>query len=266
MKTLSKSLLTGLCVLLPVSALADCPRIVSQSPYLTEALEWLGRGDCIVGVSRYDRRDLPRTGGVLDPDAAAIAALKPDLIVSSDWADDEKMRAVTPPGVKLVRLGGFGSIEDTEAMLLALAGASDVADGETRVIAFREEMQRRAAQVHGNGKRALVLSACGGGAPYSFGRNHFVGEVFGLAGFDVVDAAAGVRHLRPGEEITGIAAAVEHFKPEVVFALTDESAKQCNAEISALPVRVIALERDHFFHPGPGILQGLDELAEKMRS
>ncbi|MCL2162776.1 MAG: hypothetical protein FWH56_13115, partial [Betaproteobacteria bacterium] len=67
----------------PNGAQPPCPRIVSQSPYLTLALKWLERGDCIVGVSRYDREypALPRTGGVLDPDQAAIAAVRPDLIV-----------------------------------------------------------------------------------------------------------------------------------------------------------------------------------------
>lgn len=266
MKQLSRSLLTSLCVLLPTAAMAECPRIVSQSPYLTAALEWLGRGDCVVGVSRYDSRALPHTGGVMDPDAAAIAALKPDLIVASDWADEEVMQAVTPSGTRLLRLGGFHSIVDTEAMLMALAGASDVPDGAARVAAFRDELQRRADAVNGDGKRALVISACGGRAPYSFGREHFIGEIFTLAGFDVVETTPRVRHLRAGEEISGIAAAVEQFKPEIVFALNDESARQCHAEIGALPVRVIALERDHFFHPGPNVLEGLTELADKMKS
>ena len=47
----------------------ECPRIISQSPYISEMLDYLGMGHCIVGVSRYSKRDLPRTGGILDPDA-----------------------------------------------------------------------------------------------------------------------------------------------------------------------------------------------------
>lgn len=56
---------------------ADCPRIVSQSPYITRVLIWLGLERCIVGVSRYDALDRPKTGGVIDPDADAIALLEP---------------------------------------------------------------------------------------------------------------------------------------------------------------------------------------------
>lgn len=94
--------LASLLALASLNASAGCPRIVSQSPYLTVALEWLGRGDCIVGVSRYDRRALPRTGGVIDPDGTAIEKLRPDLIVASNWSDADTMELVTPPGPRLL--------------------------------------------------------------------------------------------------------------------------------------------------------------------
>ena len=62
----------------------ECPRIISQSPYISEMLDYLDMGHCIVGVSRYSKRDLPHTGGILDPDAEAIDALMPDLIITSN--------------------------------------------------------------------------------------------------------------------------------------------------------------------------------------
>ncbi len=67
----------------------DSPaRIVSLVPSATETLFWLGAGARIAGVTDYcnrpDRaRSLPRVGGVRDPNLAAIAALKPDLVVAS---------------------------------------------------------------------------------------------------------------------------------------------------------------------------------------
>ena len=36
----------------------DCPRIISQSPYISEMLDYPGMKHCIVGVSRYSKRDL----------------------------------------------------------------------------------------------------------------------------------------------------------------------------------------------------------------
>jgi len=109
-KILSRILPAGLLALASLNVSAGCPRIISQSPYLTIALEWMERGDCIVGVSRYDRRALPRTGGVIDPDGAAIEKLRPDLIVTSNWSDADTMELVTPPGARMLRLNGFASL------------------------------------------------------------------------------------------------------------------------------------------------------------
>jgi len=85
----------------------SCPRIISQSPYISEMLDYIGMGKCIVGVSRYSKRDLPRTGGILDPDAEAIDALMPDLIITSDWSKEETLKSATPTGAKSIRFKSF---------------------------------------------------------------------------------------------------------------------------------------------------------------
>lgn len=62
-------------------------RIVSLVPSLTEALFGLGRGDAVVGVTRYCTepadavRRLERVGGTKNPDIAAIRALHPHLVI-----------------------------------------------------------------------------------------------------------------------------------------------------------------------------------------
>ncbi|MBA3903947.1 MAG: ABC transporter substrate-binding protein [Rhodocyclaceae bacterium] len=256
--------LASLLALASLNASAGCPRIVSQSPYLTIALEWLGRGDCIVGVSRYDRRALPRTGGVIDPDGAAIEKLRPDLIVTSNWSDADTMELVTPPGARMLRLDGFDSVAGSDAVLRQLAEASRAPGGAERIESFRRARRARAESVRGLGQRALILSACSG-SPYSFGRRHYVGDAFALAGFDVVETAPKIRHLRDGEEIPNIARLVERLKPAIVFSLSRETAAYCNAEIGTLPVRIVTLKGENFFHPGPRLLDGLEDLAEQMK-
>lgn len=250
----------------PTAFAADCPRIVSQSPYLTLALEWLDRGDCLVGVSRYDRLrpELPRTGGVMDPDAEAIALLEPELFVTSNWTEADTVAKSLPAGTRALRLDGFRSMIDVEAMLRSLAEASAAPDAESKLAAFARDWRAAAAAVGGDGRRALVISACSG-LPYSFGRGHVVGDAFVHAGFDVVERAERIRHLRPGEEIDSIAAAVERFAPEIVFSLTPESAEQCSAELGLLPVELVGLEGSSFFHPGPGLVAGLRNLAEQVK-
>ncbi|MDR1351144.1 MAG: ABC transporter substrate-binding protein [Zoogloeaceae bacterium] len=236
----------------------DCPRIISQSPYLTRALEWLGRGGCIVGVSRYDREELrlPRTGGVLDPDAAAIDALAPDLLVTSNWADADLMTKVTPVGTRLLRVDGFTSLADVENMLKTLAEASRAKDSAAKIAAFSKTWREAAKKLAATnrGRRVLVLSSCMG-SPYSFGRKHLVGDVFTQAGFEVVESAAKIHHADIETLITAA-------KPEIVVALGSPSAESCRLIAPRLKVSVVGLNAAHFIHPGPGLLEAYAEMLE----
>ena len=64
-------------------------RIVSLVPSLSEALEVLGLGDRLVGVTEYCVHPegafdgLPKLGGTKDADFEAIAALSPDLVIAN---------------------------------------------------------------------------------------------------------------------------------------------------------------------------------------
>ncbi|MFO8023833.1 MAG: hypothetical protein R6U90_01690, partial [Thiohalophilus sp.] len=85
-RLLRYSLLASLLFLsIPANTTTDCPRIISQSPYITHTLDWLGLKDCIVGASRYDQLEVPETGGVMDPDGEIIASLEPAILFTSDW-------------------------------------------------------------------------------------------------------------------------------------------------------------------------------------
>lgn len=265
MNHLLRRLLGGLLLValgLPAAA-ADCPRIVSQSPHITLALEWLGRGDCVVGVSRYDERELPRTGGVRDPDLGAIGALNPELIIVSRGTDPALLDLFEPEA-RVLQVDGFDSMAGTEAMLLSLAEATGVPDARARVKGYGRDWRAGAAAVRGGGRRVLVVSACSA-QPYSFGRGHMVGDAFVQAGFDVVETAERIRHLRPGEEVPGIVAAIERFQPELLVSLTPDNAEHCSAELGLVSVPIVALEGRHFFHPGPALLTGFAQLAEQMK-
>lgn len=64
-------------------------RIVSLVPSLTELVCWLGRGEAVVGRTRFcdAPADLaarvPAIGGTKDPDLARIIALTPDLVLAN---------------------------------------------------------------------------------------------------------------------------------------------------------------------------------------
>lgn len=241
---------------------AACPRIVSQSPYITRALDWLGLGKCIVGVGRYeanDGRDLPRTGGVMDPDVDTIALLEPQLMITSDWTKAEVWRAAAPKGATALRVGGFRGMGEVEAMLREIGRAAGVPDTEARVDRFAADWRAAAARVKGKGRRALLLSACGE-APYSFGRGTTLHELFGHAGFEVVADHDGIRNFRPGKPGGDVSAWIAERRPDLVFAFKNRRDEACNAAIAKPGVPIVPLDGPLFTHPGPGLLDGLEQL------
>lgn len=65
---------------------AQCQRVVSLSPSITEVLYALHLEDRLVGVTRFchypaQARQKPKVGGYLDPDLEALLRLKPDTVM-----------------------------------------------------------------------------------------------------------------------------------------------------------------------------------------
>ena len=237
-----------------------CPRIVSQSPYLTKSLQWLGLEPCIVGVSRYDRLDLPRTGGVMDPDAEALEMLAPDLIFTSNWTKAEVLEAATPEGARSFRLDGFERMQQIEDNLRLMGREAGIADIEQRVAAFHQEWTSRTATIGGNGRKVLLLSACSG-SPYSFGQKRWLSDLFSHAGFVNVETAEKIRHIKPGEEVTTLNALINELEPQLLFVFERKENKQCAFIKPKTPLRIINLDGEKFLHPAPVLLEGLADLA-----
>lgn len=249
-------------------AQADCPRIVSQSPYITRALDWLGLEQCIVGINRYDRtiyRHLPSTGGVIDPDAKAIARLKPELMITANWTSEETWRAATPPGAVALRVGGFRGMAEVEAMLRDIGRAARISDIDARVDQFAADWRAAAARIDGRHRRALIMSACGK-TPYSFGKGTTLHELFTAAGFEIVTDHESIRNFQPDRPDGDVAAWIAERKPELIFALKNRLDEACNPDIARSGVMIVPLEGEHFTHPGPSLHDGLEELRRMMRA
>lgn len=249
-----------LLVGLALNADAGCPRIVSQSPYLTIAIDWLGRGQCIVGVSRYDKRDLPKTGGIIDPDAEAIAALHPTLIVGSQWTKPGTQARITPPGARTVTFGGFDSLPAVSRMLKQLAGVVGASGGNAKVAAFDAAWHKKVGEIPGRHRRVLLVSACSG-APYTFGGQHLVGDIFARSGFTLVEPDTKIHHLTGLDALDDL---VDQTRPDLVVSFTPETADFCQVIGGRFPVKTINLNGANFFHPGPRLLDALNDLAAKV--
>jgi iron complex transport system substrate-binding protein len=259
----SRFLLIAFLLLATTARADDCPRIVSQSPYITHALVWLGLEHCIVGASRYDEFDRPRTGGVIDPDVDAIALLDPQLMITSNWTKPETWQAAAPAGATTLRVGGFRGMAGVEAMLRDIGRAAGLTDIDARVDRFAADWRAAARRVNGQNRRVLILSACGE-APYSFGRGTTLHEAFTAAGFAVAADHDSIRNFHPGKPDGDIAAWIKARQPDYLFVLKNRRDETCNAAIAMPSIPILPLDGPLFTHPGPDLLKGLEQLRKTM--
>lgn len=240
----------------------SCPRIISQSPYISEMLDYLGMGRCIVGVSRYSKRDLPRTGGILDPDAEAIDALMPDLIITSDWSKEETLKSVTPKETKAIRLKSFSKMAQLEQNMKTIIKTTKWKGASNKISSFAKAWRNKVKQVQGNNKKVLLLSSCSGNA-YSFGPKSRLYDLFTQAGFNVVETKKKIRHIKEGEEVESLNALLDQYQPNLLFIFERRLKKQCQMVTPKVPVRILSFDGEIFLHPNVKILEGLDLLIKK---
>jgi ABC-type hemin transport system substrate-binding protein len=251
-----------LVLLLPLPSLAEeCPRIISQSPYITHTLEWMGLKDCIVGTSRYDKLDLPTTGGVYDPDAEAIDDLMPDIIFTSTWTKPEVLKSVTPKGAKAYRLKGLQSMAEIEENIRIIAMAVNRKSLYALADDFGRQWRAAASRIKAGNKRILLISSCSG-MPYSFGQHTWLYDLFTQAGFNVVETAERIRHISPGNEITEITQLLDTFQPDMLFIFQRKLSTQCQMLTPKIPVRIHSFDGELFLHPAPVLLKGMAELEK----
>ncbi len=242
-----------------------CPRIISQSPYITEMLDYLELGQCIVGVSRYSKRDLPRTGGILDPDAAAINSLMADIFITSNWATEAALHKVVPKETRLVRLASFNKMSQLEQNMRQIIDITGMPHARAKIDTFAKAWREKIKRIKGNNKKVLLLSACSGAA-YSFGPNSRLFDLFTQAGFNVVETKDKIRHLRPGLEIETLTALVNEYQPDLLFVFERRLTKQCQLIMPEIPVRVLTFNGKQFLNPSVAILEGLDALLAKQKA
>lgn len=239
-----------------------CPRIISQSPYISDMLTYLGMEHCIVGVSRYSKRDLPHTGGILDPDADAIDSLMPDIFITSSWTKDKTIKEVIPEGVKTLRLKSFNKMSQLEDNMNTIIKTTNWKGASAKVNTFAKSWRAKVKQVQGNKKKVLLLSSCSG-SPYSFGPNSRLHDLFTQAGFNVVETKGKIRHIKPGEEVETLNALLNQYQPDLLFIFEQRLNKSCQMMTPKVPVSILSFDGKKFLHPTTKILEGLDLLIKK---
>ena len=133
-------------------------RIVSLAPSLTETLFALGRGDRVVGVTRYCTHPanvlgLPKVGGHLDPNFEAIVLLEPDLVVLIPSSHENRLR-LESLGIRVLEIDQH----DVGAVLESVSAVAEACGVADRGTALREELERGLARCAASGPPDAIPS------------------------------------------------------------------------------------------------------------
>ena len=134
-------------------------RIVSLVPSLTELICWLGRGEALVGRTRFCTEPaevverVPEIGGTKNPDIAAMEALAPDLVIANR---EENRRE----DVEALRARGFRVIvtdpNTIEGALVMITELGEVLGASQRADALVADVQAAVAEDDGARTRVFV--------------------------------------------------------------------------------------------------------------
>jgi ABC-type Fe3+-hydroxamate transport system substrate-binding protein len=174
-------------------------RLVSLCPSITETVFALGRGDWLVGRTRYcvQPRGLvqrvPHLRGTKDPDVERIVALRPDRVFCNREENrKEDVVALLDAGLA-VSVWEPRDIPSTAAHVREL-GAQIDADVESEVLAARIESAARAAREAAVGGRPRVAYLVWDEPLMIAGDATYVAELLRAAGLDPLIGKAGSRY------------------------------------------------------------------------
>jgi len=242
-------------------------RVVSMNPSLTAMLLALGAGEVLVGVDAYSARsqpqveDLPRVGGLADPDLEAVVALRPELVVLVPSFEQRDFRVrLRELGIP-VRAFDPKSFEEVLATIRALGeavGREEAAAGRVEAIRRARREVRAAVAERPRPRTVLVLQR---DPLFVVGRGSFIDQMLRAAGAE--NLGAGLDAAYPRVTLEWLVAGA----PEVILDASADArpAAEYWSRLPSLPAvrdgRVVALGPGVATLPGPWLDRALWELA-----
>jgi iron complex transport system substrate-binding protein len=240
---------------------ASTARIVSLAPSATATIEALGAAERVVGVTAHCDLDRPIVGGWLNPDYGRVADLDPDLVCTADDLQAEVRDELRDRGHRVFHAAPStlsGVLDSFSALGRALgrpeAGASLAADA-------RERLDRVAASAPED--RPTVYCEEWSDPPMAAG--NWVPDAVEVAGgrYPFLEPGERSREVTPGEVA---AADPDHVVVHVCGRgdRVDAAAIRGREWIGDADVHV--LDDDLLNQPSPRLIDGVEVLAERLRS
>jgi iron complex transport system substrate-binding protein len=264
----------GLCTLLACGPREDAPpddaparRIVSLCPSFTETLFLLGRGDRVVGRTRYcdapaGTAAVPVVGDAIQVNVETLVARRPDLVVTSSRAH---LDALAPLAHRFrVRHVPGDSVEDVLAAILTLGRLAEAETEAGRLVARLRRALAEARARSADRDRPRVLFLADHDPFFAAGGPSYVGTLIDAAGG--TNVAADLDQAYPSLSLESILARA----PEVIIegvrgdAAGDAAVREFWERFPDIPAvrdgRVHRLPSDAAVRPGPRLPQALREL------
>ncbi len=168
-------------------------RIISTAPANTEVLVELGLADKLVAIDKYssDVEGIPNDIEQIDflnPDAEAIIALEPDLIIASghnkSGSSDDPFKLVKEAGISVVYIPSSESIEGIYEDIMFIADITNSKEKGQQIVdnmkSQIDEIAKKAESIQDKKKVYFEIAP----APnlYSFGNSTFLNEMIELIG------------------------------------------------------------------------------------
>ncbi|MFL5422797.1 MAG: ABC transporter substrate-binding protein [Myxococcales bacterium] len=242
---------------------AEAHRVVTLAPSLTELVLALGARDRLVGVTRFDEdprvHGVTRVGGCNDPEPETVLGLHPDLVLAQTGPENRgPIEALARLGIP-VEAFTLGTVEQIESAIRGVGGLLGN-EREGGALATRiEERRARARKAAAGQKRVRALLVFGIDPLVVAGPSGYPGQLLDDLGID--NAARDV--TRPFARLS-VEAAVQAAPDVLVLAGVDRP--QGRPVVPGLAhVRVAPLRSQALLHPGPRLVEAIDDLEEAVR-
>lgn len=243
---------------LTVQAAAPIKRVVSLAPNLTAIVTELGCGKSLVAVTPFCTapEQITRVPGGMQPEAEAVLALEPDLVLASDITPAPTVRQLRDLGIRteVIKTTSLHDIRDAVGRLADILGVPAGKTGDATVRPLQ--------------KKAVLLFGADTG--YSAGRGTHAHEILEAAGLRNIAADTPGPWPQLSEEFLLAA------DPEIVV-VADYGHADRQSVLSALrahPLRkhlaavrsgsVVVLPAGAFSVPGPEALEAGGKLRKEL--
>jgi cobalamin transport system substrate-binding protein len=249
----------------PVMINPNPERIVSLAPSVTETLFALGLDERIVGVTSFcdyppEAASKEKVGDTMRPSIERIVALKADLVIASTSSQLEQfVRKLDELGVPIY----VSSPRNVEGVLSSIRHIGEITSAQKRAEELVQSLNARVEAVQKRvalRERPPVLFLLGTEPLITAGKTSFITDLIARAGGESISASEDNDYPQFSFE-TAIAK-----QPQVIFLQSAEVGLPDRLKMTpaARSGRVFHLDDALLIRPGPRIIEGLEQMAQKI--